>query len=283
MCSWLASKQVHLVPREDLPQSFALRVVVLRCSVGKEVVGPRRNVHRHDQVADAVCLSGVRREVLIEPGEKGIRQGSRGVVHDREVRVLVREGIGGPGKAEEPGELLRGSPLQFVVPDHEEQRFRKPLRPLAERLPGGGPPGPLQVPRVEKELHVGLLHGREDSGEHPVAVVPAVPADAERPAEGAVAGQQEDQQERKKIFPAHRRIVPHTRPIPAFPGSVRRDVRGAGGYSILRSSGNFPITSRLAARLAAPAIASAVVADVAEASSPTRRPPTRMSPRNRNT
>ena len=58
---------------------------------------------------------------------------------------------------------------------------------------------------------------------------------------------------------------------------------GAGGYSILRSSGNFPITSTLAARLTAPAIAIAVVADVAEASSPTRRPPTRMSPRNRDT
>jgi hypothetical protein len=58
---------------------------------------------------------------------------------------------------------------------------------------------------------------------------------------------------------------------------------GSGDYSILRSSGNFPITSTLAARLAIPAIAIAVVAEVAEASSPTRRLPSRMSPRNRDT
>jgi hypothetical protein len=65
--------------------------------------------------------------------------------------------------------------------------------------------------------------------------------------------------------------------------SRRRGQRHPGRYSILRSSGNFRSTSRLAARLPAAMIISATVADVASAIIPTTRPPTRSSPRNRDT
>src|SRR4030067_412646 len=71
------------------------------------------------------------------------------------------------------------------------------------RLRGGGPPGLLQVPRVDQELHVGCFHGRKDAGKHPVIVVPAVPAHAERPAERPVAPPPADQQAGKTTFQTH--------------------------------------------------------------------------------
>jgi len=95
--------------------------------------------------------------------------------------------------------------------------------------------------------------------------------------------------ERKRSVPPLRRLagvsqVERLRQSTPLRGCVsQRRFRAAVRYSIRRSSGNLRNTSRLATRLPVPVIASAAVADVAEASSPTRRPPSRINPRNRET
>ncbi|MBP2686495.1 MAG: Polysulfide reductase, NrfD [Deltaproteobacteria bacterium] len=199
---------VHLVALEDLEEPPALLPVSGRGPVGEDPVGPRGDVHRHDEGGDPASPLRVCGEVAVEPREGVLRQRALRVVHDREVGVLVGERVGGAGEAELPGEPLRFfSSVELVVPDHDVNRFAERGRRRAVGLPLLRGVHVDHVPRVEKELHVRVVHGGEDLREDAVLVVPAVAAHRKRPPEGARRPEQGGYDRNEGSCPSHDAIL----------------------------------------------------------------------------
>jgi hypothetical protein len=58
---------------------------------------------------------------------------------------------------------------------------------------------------------IGVLHGGKDLREDPVRVVPAVPAEGERPGEGGAGPEEDEEKGDQDRFPGHGTIVPRAR------------------------------------------------------------------------